>query len=233
MPFEVTQEDILSVKADAAVICIENTMIASADPSSMRIAEVGGKPLEDELKKQKFLSVGRARSFDPCGLPYKRIIATGAPRWMWGEGNELVVLRKCYESIFRIMEEEGLHSVVTPFLSASYYPFPREEAVRVAMEEVRLHSEKVIFVAHTPELAELGMKPYRKPQITEYVGYYRDHAVFRLDNEQFAKIDIRVEMRNVEIRPYIEACYYMEADPSMLPLPQSEIDRLRRIYDEM
>ena len=45
MSYRVTQADILSVKADAAVICIENTMAVSEDPVSQRLGEAGGTEL--------------------------------------------------------------------------------------------------------------------------------------------------------------------------------------------
>ena len=64
------------------------------------------------------------------------------------------------------------------------------------------------------------------------MGYYRDHAVFRLDSGQYARVDIRPEIRDVNIRPFVEPCYYNEADPSLPPLSAEEILRLRRIYEE-
>ena len=79
---------------------------------------------------------------------------------------------------------------------------------------------------------ELSQRPYRKPQIVSYVGYYRDYAVFRLDSGNFAHVDVRPERRSVSIRPYVEPCYYVEADPSMRPLSSAEIARLRAIYEE-
>ena len=82
-------------------------------------------------------------------------------------------------------------------------------------------------------LFDLSQKPYRKPQIVSYVGYYRDYGVFQLDTGQFAHIDVRPEMRSISIRPYVEPCYYVEADPSMLPLSPEEITRLRLLYDEI
>ena len=37
---------------------------------------------------------------------------------------------------------------------------------------------------------------------------------------------------SVSIRPYVEPCYYVEADPSMRPLSSAEVARLRAIYEE-
>ena len=42
MPYTVTREDVLSVGTDAAVVCIENTMLLSEEPIARRLGEAGG-----------------------------------------------------------------------------------------------------------------------------------------------------------------------------------------------
>ena len=231
MAYTVTQDDILSVKADAAVICIENTMAVSEDPVSQRLCEAGGEDLRRALKRRRFLPVGSACAAEPCGLPFKRLFAVGAPQWRNGESNELLVLRRCYESLYALARETGCRSLAAPLLSTFYYRFPLEEAVLIAREEAGRAGIDTVFVASSPALYALSRRPYRKPQIVSYVGYYRDHAVFQLDSGNFAHVDVRPELKSVSVRPYVEPCYYVEADPSMQPLSPSEIARLRGIYE--
>lgn len=100
MPYSVTQADILSIRADAAVICIENTMEVSEDPVSQALAEAGGETLQKALRRRLFLPVGSACAVDPCDLPFRHLFAVGTPQWRNGESNELLVLRRCYESIY-------------------------------------------------------------------------------------------------------------------------------------
>ena len=64
------------------------------------------------------------------------------------------------------------------------------------------------------------------------MGYYRDHALFALDNGLFARVDLRPENRDVALIPYFEACYRAGNNPLQPPLPDEEIERLRRIYEE-
>lgn len=233
MSYLVTREDVLSVAADAAVVCIENTMILSEDAVSQKMGACGGAALTEALRQRRFLPVGRACAVDAGDLPFRFILATGTPQWRHGESNELVVLRLCYESLFALARQLGCRSLALPFLSAAYYRFPLEDAVRIGLEGARKVDVQAIFLAQTQEEYELSQKPYRKPEIVSYVGYYRDHAVFRLDNGLFARVDIRPELKNVNIRPYVAACYYTQADPSLPPLPEAEIARLRQIYDEL
>lgn len=233
MSFIITREDILSVSADAAVICIENTMAVCEDPVSQRLGVSGGEALLARLKEKRFLSVGRAWPFDAGDLPFRYLFATGTPQWRYGECNELVVLRCCYESLFALAHRLACRSLALPFLSAAYYRFPVEDAVRIGLEEASKTDVKAIFLAQTQEEYELSQKPYVKPQILAYLGYYRDHAVFRLDNGLFAFVDLRPERREIFIRPYVRACYYTQADPFLPPLPEEEVARLRRIYEEI
>ena len=233
MSYIVSREDILSVSADAAVICIENTMTLCEDPVSQRLGVSGGEALLARLKEKRFLSVGRAWPFDAGNLPFRWLFATGTPQWRYGESNELVVLRCCYESLFALAHQLDCRSLALPFLSAAYYRFPVEDAVRIGLEEARKSDVTAIFLAQTQEEYDLSQQPYVKPQVLSYLGYYRDHAVFRLNNGLFAFVDLRPERREVFIRPYVRACYYTQADPFLPPLPQDEIARLRRIYEEL
>lgn len=233
MSYIVTREDVFSVSADAAVVCIENTMILSQDAVSQKLGACGGAALREALRQKRFLPVGRACAVDAGALPFRCILATGTPQWRHGESNELVVLRLCYESLFALARQLGCQALALPFLSAAYYRFPLEDAVHIALEEARKAAVQAIFLAQTQEEYALSRKPYRKPEIVSYLGYYRDHAIFRLDNGLFARVDIRPELRDVNIRPYVAACYYTQADPSLPPLPEAEIARLRRIYEEL
>lgn len=232
MSYTVTQDDILSVTTDAAVICIENTMAVSEDPVSQALGEAGGEDLRRALTRRRFLPVGSACAVESCGLPFKLLFAVGAPQWRNGESNELLVLRRCYESLYRLARETDCRSLAAPFLSTFYYRFPLEDAVRIAREEAMRVNTDTVFLTPEQTVYELSQRPCRKPQIVSYVGYYRDYAVFRLDSGNFAHVDVRPELKSVSIRPYVEPCYYVEADPSMQPLTSAEIARLRAIYEE-
>ena len=142
------------------------------------------------------------------------------------------MLRRCYSSLYALAEELGCRSVATTFLSTGYFGFPKAEAVSVALSEASRAAVDTVFVAESEELLKLSEKPYRKPQIASYIGWYRDHAVFLLDNGQYAKVDMRPEMREVSIRPFIEACYFDGRTAPPTPLPEREKERLRRIYEE-
>ena len=233
MSYTVTQDKILNVRADAAVICIENQMIVTENPVSNQLAEVGGVRLLEDLLPRRFIPVGSACEIPTDTLPFAHIIAVAAPRWFNGESNEKLILGRCYASIYAIAEAFGIQTVAVPFLSTHYFRFPQAEAVEIAKIMADSAPCDTIFIAETPELYELSQTPYRKPKIVRYVGYYRDYAAFELDNGLYARVDIREEMRDVNVRPYVDSCFWNGFDPEQLPLPDEEIERLRQIYEEV
>lgn len=231
MSYSVFRSDILSLRADAVLLPLEMTMSVAHGPAGDALKACGGDTLAGELKRLRFLSVGRAAEIAPGRLPFSRVIATAVPRWLTGKANELEMLRRCYESAFSLARSLGCRSVASPFLSALYYRFPRDEAVHAALREAERSGLELLFAAETEELYEQSLRPYRRPGIVSYVGYYRDSAVFLLDNGQYARVDLRPERRAFDVVPYIEACFREGTDPTQPPLGEDEKARLREIYE--
>ena len=232
MPYRVTQEDILSLAVDAAALSVEISMEISSAPVCRALSACGGEALRAAIRAKRFIPAGSAVEIEPCGLPFPHLFAAAAPVWLTGKANELLALHRSYENLFAAAEAAGCGSIALPFFSALHYRFPQDEAIRIAFAEAGKTTLEAVFVADTPELFALSQKPYRKPKIISYVGWYRDHAIFELDNGLFARVDIRPEITDVTVIPYFEACYRVGNNPKQPPLPDTEIARLRRIYEE-
>ena len=80
MPVTVTREDILSVKADAAVMSVEIALNVSDGASCRRIDEAGGEALRASIRKQRFLPVGSSAVAEAGELPFRHVLFTAAPR---------------------------------------------------------------------------------------------------------------------------------------------------------
>lgn len=231
MTWSVTNDDILSVKADAAVLCVENAMVVTDAPACRSLAQAGGENLKTELKKHGFLPVGSAQQADGCGLPYRHLILTAVPRWMNSRGNEFHILERCYTNIYKEAMRLGCNSVVMPFLGGAYYGYPLSELIHIAFTAAESSRIETVFIADSDLLWQKSRETYHRPEITKYIGYYRDHAVFQLDNYMYVRVDLRPEIREYTMIPYIEACYRVGNNPKQRPLPETEIQRLRRIYE--
>ena len=229
----VTRESILGVEADAICASVEIALNLSQTPVCQAIAAAGGEGLLRPLEESHhFLPVGSAMEAARGALPFSHFIITAAPVWASGKSNELLILHRCYQSVFSLAKELGCGSITLPFLAALYYRFPQHEAVKIALREAEQSGLAVTFAADTPALYALSRQSYRKPEIVSYVGYYRDHAIFALDNGLFARVDLRRENVDVTTIPYFEACYRVGNNPLQEPLAEEEIARLRRIYEE-
>lgn len=228
----VTLDDIMSLSADAAVLPLEMTGAPTEGKAAQALARAGGEALRDALRKLRFLAVGSAAVLDVPGLPFPNLIVTAVPRWLTGKANELLVLHRCYESVYALAQELGCRSLVSPFLSCCYFHFPQDDAVHIALRAAKGWEGETVFAADTEELLALSEKPWQKPRILSYIGYYRDHALFALDNGLFARVDIRPERRDADVIPYFEACYREGNNPLQTPLSEKEILRLRRIWEE-
>jgi len=231
MSYIVTQENILSIPADAAVVSLQQTMGYCGEPVSHSLSEAGGDVLRGAVRQLRFLPVGSARAVDVPALPFQKIILAVPPRYLTGKANELLILQRLYEEIYAAAESADCRSLAMPFLSAWYYRFPAAEAVHIALQSAGKHSMETVFIADA-ELAALAKVPYHRPQITAYVGWYRSHAYFSLDNGLYARVDLRPELREVSVIPYIEPCCRLGNNPLQEPLSEQEISRLRRIYEE-
>lgn len=232
MACTVTLDDILSLSADAAVLALEMTGAPTEGKAAQALAAACGEGLRPAIRQAGFLAVGSAESLDCAGRPFPRLIATAVPRWLTGKANELLALHRCYESVFRLASELGCKSIAMPFLSSCYFHFPLEDAVHIALRAAEQWEGEVLFAADTEELLSISKTPWRKPRILSYIGYYRDHALFELDNGLFARVDIRPEKREADVIPYFEACYRQDNNPLQEPLPEEEIQRLRQIWEE-
>ena len=231
MACTVTLDDMLTLSADAAVLPLEMTGRPTEGSAAQRLAAAGGVPLRRGLRRLGFLAVGSAAVIPAEGLPFRHLILTAAPRWLTGKANELLALDRCYESVFALASELGCKSIAMPFLSSCYFHFPLEDAVHIALREAKQWEGETLFAADTEKLLALSRKPWQKPQILSYIGYYRDHALFELSNGLFARVDIRPEKREADVIPYFEACFREGNNPLQEPLSEEEILRLRRIWE--
>ena len=232
MSVTVTLDDILSVPAEAAVLPLEMTGRPTEGRAAQRLAQAGGEGLRRAVHSLKFLPVGSAAALETEGLPFSHVIVTPVPRWLTGKANELLALRRCYEAVYDKAAALGLGRLVSPFLSSCYYHFPLEDAVHIARGTAERWPGETVFAADTEELLTISQSPYRKPGIVEYVGYYRDYAMFALENGRYARVDLRPEIAAADSIPYIEPCYRAGNNPLQEPLPEAEIRRLAKVWED-
>ena len=103
--------------------------------------------------------------------------------------------------------------------------------MRIAFAEAERSALETDFLAETEERYALCQRTGKRPAIVDYIGYYRDDAVFALDNGLFAFVDRREERIAVTLKSFYDPCCLADTDPGRVPLEERELDRLRGIYE--
>jgi O-acetyl-ADP-ribose deacetylase (regulator of RNase III) len=136
MPLEIIRQDIIHMKVDA-IINPSNTHLIKGHLESVsgQIFEVAGD-LQLEQACIELSPINRGEAVITLGykLPAKYIIHTAGPKWFGGDLDETKLLVQCYKSALDIALNYKLESIAFPLLSSGSYAFPKEEALKTAIQ---------------------------------------------------------------------------------------------------
>ena len=122
--------------------CIDN-IINSTSGVSLRLE--CGKVME----KIGVLETGKAFITKGYNLPSEYVIHTVGPRWRLGLHGEREQLVSCYRTSLLLAKEKGCQSVAFPLISSGIYGYPKDKALRVAIDtigEFLLHNDMMVYL---------------------------------------------------------------------------------------
>jgi O-acetyl-ADP-ribose deacetylase (regulator of RNase III) len=163
MPLKIICGDIVTLNVDAIVNSANRTLRQGGGVDG-KIHMAAGPELEAECLTLGGCQFGEAKITKAYRLPCKYVIHAAGPRWMGGKHNEETQLISCYQNSLALAEEYGCRTVAFPLISSGIYHYPKEEAVKIAVETIldflQEHQMSVYIIIYDKESYQAVEKLY-------------------------------------------------------------------------